>query len=166
MVYGISGSLNIAEIATFANNAELASREVLVLNFGLVFLVIGIAFKLGAVPFHMWVPDVYQGSPTSVTLFISTVPKIAAVAMLVRLLVDGLGAMQPYWSEYANRRLMLVCINATIEPMAIDKIDQPVSILLYTNRGICRMNMRNKITTCVQVINEVKKTSEKLAFIF
>jgi NADH-quinone oxidoreductase subunit N len=99
MVYGISGSLNIAEIATFANNAELASREVLVLNFGLVFLVIGIAFKLGAVPFHMWVPDVYQGSPTSVTLFISTVPKIAAVAMLVRLLVDGLGAMQPYWSD-------------------------------------------------------------------
>jgi NADH-quinone oxidoreductase subunit N len=69
-----------------------------VLNFGLVFLVIGIAFKLGAVPFHMWVPDVYQGSPTSVTLFISTVPKIAAVAMLVRLLVDGLGAMQPYFN--------------------------------------------------------------------
>ena len=99
MVYGISGSLNIAEIATFANSAELASREVLVLNFGLVFLAIGIAFKLGAVPFHMWVPDVYQGSPTSVTLFISTVPKIAAVAMLVRLLIDGLGAMQPYWSD-------------------------------------------------------------------
>jgi NADH-quinone oxidoreductase subunit N len=62
-------------------------------------MVIGIAFKLGTVPFHMWVPAVYQGSPTSVTLFISTVPKIAAVAMLVRLLVDGLGAMQPYWSD-------------------------------------------------------------------
>ncbi|CAC9517440.1 NADH-ubiquinone oxidoreductase chain N (EC 1.6.5.3) [uncultured Gammaproteobacteria bacterium] len=99
MVYGISGSLNIAEIATFANSTVLASREILVLNFGLVFLVIGIAFKLGAVPFHMWVPDVYQGSPTSVTLFISTVPKIAAVAMLVRLLVDGLGSMQSYWSD-------------------------------------------------------------------
>lgn len=99
MVYGISGSLNISEIATFANTKTMTSREVLVVNFGLVFLAIGIAFKLGAVPFHMWVPDVYQGSPTSVTLFISTVPKIAVVAMLVRLLVDGLGAMHSYWSD-------------------------------------------------------------------
>ncbi|SMM99913.1 NADH-ubiquinone oxidoreductase chain N [uncultured Candidatus Thioglobus sp.] len=101
MVYGISGSLNIAEIAAFSNNAasSLNSREMLILNFGLVFLVIGIAFKLGAVPFHMWVPDVYQGSPTSVTLFISTVPKIAAVAMLVRLLIDGMGALQAYWTD-------------------------------------------------------------------
>ncbi|CAB9540852.1 NADH-ubiquinone oxidoreductase chain N (EC 1.6.5.3) [uncultured Gammaproteobacteria bacterium] len=99
MIYGISGSLNIGEIMAFSSSATLASRDILVLNFGLVFLVIGIAFKLGAVPFHMWVPDVYQGAPTSVTMFISTVPKIAAVAMLVRLLVDGLGMMQSYWSD-------------------------------------------------------------------
>ena len=99
MIYGISGSLNINEIANFASSSTLDSREALITNFGLVFLVIGIAFKLGAVPFHNWVPDVYQGSPTSVTMFLSTVPKIAAVAMLVRILVDGLGAMQPYWSD-------------------------------------------------------------------
>ena len=99
MIYGISGSLNISEISTFAAGASLASREMLILNFGLVFLVIGIAFKLGAVPFHMWVPDVYQGAPTSVTLFLSTVPKIAAVAMLVRILIDGLGSMHAYWSD-------------------------------------------------------------------
>ncbi|MDG2354244.1 MAG: NADH-quinone oxidoreductase subunit NuoN [Gammaproteobacteria bacterium] len=99
MIYGISGSLNISEISAFASDANLASRETLIINFGLVFLVIGIAFKLGAVPFHMWVPDVYQGSPTSVTMFISTIPKIAAVAMLVRLLVDGLGSMHAYWSD-------------------------------------------------------------------
>ena len=99
MIYGISGSINVADIATFAANATLASREMLILNFGLVFLVIGIAFKLGAVPFHMWVPDVYQGAPTSVTMFLSTVPKIAAVAMLVRILVDGMGAMHAYWSD-------------------------------------------------------------------
>ncbi len=99
MVYGISGSINISDIATFAANATLASREMLILNFGLVFLVIGIAFKLGAVPFHMWVPDVYQGAPTSVTMFLSTAPKIAAVAMLVRILVDGMGAMHAYWSD-------------------------------------------------------------------
>ena len=99
MIYGITGALNIAQIATFATSATLASEQVLILNFGLVFLVIGIAFKLGAVPFHMWVPDVYQGAPTSVTMFLSTVPKIAAAAMLVRLLIDGLGAMQAYWSD-------------------------------------------------------------------
>ena len=99
MIYGISGSLNISDIASFASSANLASRETLIINFGLVFLVIGIAFKLGAVPFHMWVPDVYQGAPTSVTLFISTVPNIAAVAMLVRILVDGLGSMHTYWSD-------------------------------------------------------------------
>jgi len=99
MIYGISGSINIIDIAAFASDANLGSRETLIINFGLVFLVIGIAFKLGAVPFHMWVPDVYQGSPTSVTMFISTVPKIAAVAMLVRLLVDGLGSMHAYWSD-------------------------------------------------------------------
>ncbi|MBT4553487.1 MAG: NADH-quinone oxidoreductase subunit N, partial [Candidatus Thioglobus sp.] len=99
MIYGISGSLNISDIAAFASDANLGSRETLIINFGLVFLVIGIAFKLGAVPFHMWVPDVYQGSPTSVTMFLSTVPKIAAVAMLVRILIDGLGAMHPYWSD-------------------------------------------------------------------
>lgn len=99
MIYGISGSINITDIANFAANADLASRETLILNFGLVFLVIGIAFKLGAVPFHMWVPDVYEGAPTSVTLFLSTVPKVAAVAMLVRILVDGLGAMHAYWAD-------------------------------------------------------------------
>jgi len=99
MIYGITGSLNISEITFFASDANLASRETLIINFGLVFLVIGIAFKLGAVPFHMWVPDVYQGSPTAVTMFLSTVPKIAAVAMLVRILIDGLGAMHAYWSD-------------------------------------------------------------------
>jgi len=99
MIYGINGSLNIAEIAQFASGASLESSQQLILNFGLVFLVIGVAFKLGAVPFHNWVPDVYQGSPTSVTMFLSSVPKIAAVAMLIRLLVEGLGSLQDYWSD-------------------------------------------------------------------
>jgi NADH-quinone oxidoreductase subunit N len=64
-----------------------------VLVFGLVFVVAGIAFKLGAVPFHMWIPDVYHGAPTPVTLFIGSAPKLAAFAMAMRLLVTGLGGM-------------------------------------------------------------------------
>jgi len=99
MIYGITGSLDIGQIAAFATSANLNSEQILILNFGLVFLVIGIAFKFGAVPFHMWVPDVYQGAPTSVTMFLSTVPKIAATAMLVRLLIDGLGGLQAYWAD-------------------------------------------------------------------
>ena len=99
MIYGISGSLDIAQISSFASASTLGSQQTLILNFGLVFLLIGVAFKLGAVPFHMWVPDVYQGSPTSVTMFLSTVPKIAAIALLIRLLIDGLGDLQHYWAD-------------------------------------------------------------------
>ena len=118
MIYGISGSINISEIATFASDASLGSRETLIINFGLVFLVIGIAFKLGAVPFHMWVPDVYEGSPTSVTMFISTVPKIAAIAMLVRLLIDGLGSMQAYWSDlFMGIALLSIALGSVVALM-------------------------------------------------
>lgn len=100
MIYGISGSINISEIAAFsANTSALTAQELLVLNFGLVFIVIGIAFKFGAVPFHLWVPDVYQGAPTSVTMFLSTAPKIAALVLLVRLLVDALGGLVNYWDD-------------------------------------------------------------------
>ena len=71
----------------------------LTLVLGLVFVVVGVAFKLGAVPFHMWVPDVYEGAATPVTLFIGTAPKIAAFGMLMRALVEGLGALQADWSQ-------------------------------------------------------------------
>jgi NADH-quinone oxidoreductase subunit N len=64
-----------------------------------VFLVVGLSFKLGAVPFHMWLPDVYQGAPTSVTLFIGSAPKLAAFALLMRILVEGLGALQGDWQQ-------------------------------------------------------------------
>ena len=67
--------------------------------FGLVFIVVALAFKLGAVPFHMWVPDVYQGSPTAVTALIATAPKLAGFAMLMRLMVEALGGLQTDWQQ-------------------------------------------------------------------
>ncbi len=97
MIYGATGTLNVGEVA---NAIQLQSGDQdlnLVLVFGLVFMVSGIAFKLGAVPFHMWVPDVYHGAPTSVTLYIGSAPKIAAFAMVMRLLVDGLGGLVVDW---------------------------------------------------------------------
>lgn len=92
MVYGVTGSLDLATI----NNA-VSSADRVVMSFGLVFIILGVAFKLGAVPFHMWMPDVYHGSPTSVTLYIASAPKIAAFAMTYRLLVDGLAGMHADW---------------------------------------------------------------------
>ncbi|MGD8484057.1 MAG: NADH-quinone oxidoreductase subunit NuoN [Thioalkalispiraceae bacterium] len=93
MLYGVTGTLDLAEIS---QQAPLVADQIL-LVFGLVFLMVGVAFKLGAVPFHMWVPDVYHGAPTAVTLYISSAPKIAAFAMLMRLLVDGLYGLHEQW---------------------------------------------------------------------
>ena len=96
MLYGVTGVIDLQGIASYANqNTEQTSNLFLV--FGLVFIIIGIAFKLGAVPFHMWVPDIYEGSPTAVTLFISTAPKIAAFAMAIRILSDGLQDLLSDW---------------------------------------------------------------------
>jgi len=94
MIYGSTGLLNIEEVAAAI---EQQKETNIVLIFGLVFIVIGLAFKLGAVPFHMWVPDVYHGSPTAVTSYIATAPKIAGFAMIMRLLVEGMGSMQTDW---------------------------------------------------------------------
>jgi NADH-quinone oxidoreductase subunit N len=91
MLYGATGTLEITRLGELA--FEGGARDV-VLVFGLVFIVAGLGFKLGAVPFHMWVPDVYHGAPTAVTLFIGSVPKLAAFAFIMRLLVQGLGAEQ------------------------------------------------------------------------
>ena len=96
MLYGVTGTLNLLEVSQFA--AEQTDQH-LVLVVGLVFIVVAIAFKLGAVPFHMWIPDVYEGAPTSVTLFLATAPKIAAFAMLMRLLVEGLAGLQGDWTQ-------------------------------------------------------------------
>jgi len=93
MLYGLTGTLDIGLIANTLSQQE--SNVALV--FSVTFIVVGLAFKLGAVPFHMWVPDVYQGAPTPVTLFIGSAPKIAAFAMVMRLLVESLGALQAEW---------------------------------------------------------------------
>ncbi|CAB3820735.1 NADH-quinone oxidoreductase subunit N [Achromobacter insuavis] len=94
MVYGATGHLDLAEISKVI---AAGKAEKLALVFGIVFLVSGLAFKLGAVPFHMWVPDVYQGSPTAVTLILGGAPKLAAFAITLRLLVDGLHGLAADW---------------------------------------------------------------------
>ncbi len=96
MVYGVTGSLALADIAqNLADGTDLR----IPLVFGIVFIVAGLAFKLGAVPFHMWVPDVYHGAPTAMTLFIGSVPKIAAFAFVVRILGQGLESQVAEWRD-------------------------------------------------------------------
>lgn len=100
ILYGLSGSLNLSDIARATVNASDAdSVEKIGLVFGLVFVVVAMAFKLGAVPFHMWVPDVYHGSPTAVTALIATAPKLAGFAMIMRLMVEALGGLQADWQQ-------------------------------------------------------------------
>ncbi|HZV54364.1 MAG TPA: NADH-quinone oxidoreductase subunit NuoN [Rhodocyclaceae bacterium] len=94
MIYGATGTLELGVVAQ-AIHEGTTNRTILV--FGLVFMVAGIAFKLGVVPFHMWIPDVYHGAPTAVTLFISSAPKLAAFAMALRLLVSGLFGLAEQW---------------------------------------------------------------------
>jgi len=96
MLYGATGSLDINEVFKAIGSSRI-KHEVLV--FGLVFIVAGLAFKLGAVPFHMWVPDVYQGAPTAVTLMIGAAPELAAFAIAIRLLVEGLMPLAIDWQQ-------------------------------------------------------------------
>jgi len=97
MIYGATGTLSIPEVA--ASVGALATRDHNFLVFGLVFVVAGVAFKIGVVPFHMWIPDVYQGAPTPVTLVIGSGPKLAAFAMAIRLLVNALPALAADWQQ-------------------------------------------------------------------
>jgi len=94
MIYGATGHLDLSEVSKVI---AAGKAEKMALVFGIVFLVSGLAFKLGAVPFHMWVPDVYQGSPTAVTLILGGAPKLAAFAITLRLLVDGLHGLAADW---------------------------------------------------------------------
>ncbi len=96
MMYGATGSLEIGEVFKAVASGQVKHQ---VLVFGLVFIVAGLAFKLGVVPFHMWVPDVYQGAPTAVTLMIAGAPKLAAFAIVIRLLVEGLLPLALDWQQ-------------------------------------------------------------------
>src|SRR3990170_2046046 len=111
LLYGISilyGVTVTLELHQLSHMLVVQTEQNILLVFGLVFIIVGIAFKLGAVPFHMWIPDVYQGAPTAVTLFISSAPKIAAFAMAIRLLVDG---MQPLLIDWQQMLVILAILS-------------------------------------------------------
>ena len=112
MLYGLSGSLELGKIAQAVREG---TPHPTVLAFGLVFLVAGLGFKLGAAPFHMWVPDIYHGAPTAVTMFIGSAPKLAAFAFAMRLLVDGL---QPAVADWQSMLVVMAVLSLAIGNLA------------------------------------------------
>ena len=94
MLYGLTGTLDLDRLSTIVRNGPDAA-----LIIGVAFVVVAIAFKFGAVPFHMWVPDVYQGAPTSVTLYIATVSNLGSFALILRLLAHGLAGTPAIWTQ-------------------------------------------------------------------
>jgi len=132
MIYGATGSLDLAEISQHISQVQ---EKDLVLLLGAVFIVVGLAFKLGAVPFHMWVPDVYHGAPTAMTLFIGTAPKIAGFAMLMRLLVDGLGDLHFYWQDFVIALAVLSIIVGNVVAIAQTNMKRMLAYSTISHMG-------------------------------
>src|SRR3954471_9885992 len=107
MIYGATGSLDIGTVFKIVGSGQVKHQ---VLVFGLVFIVAGLAFKLGAAPFHMWIPDVYQGAPTAITIIIGSAPELAAFGICIRLLVEGLLPLALDWQQM----LMVLAIGSLV----------------------------------------------------
>ncbi|EYC52035.1 NADH:ubiquinone oxidoreductase subunit N [Hylemonella gracilis str. Niagara R] len=112
MMYGATGTLNVNEVLNVTNSGLMNPQ---VLTFGIVFVVAGLAFKLGVAPFHMWIPDVYQGAPTAITLMIGAAPKLAAFAIVIRLLVEG---MLPLWFDWQQMLMILAVASLLVGNLA------------------------------------------------
>lgn len=132
MIYGATGSLNVAQIANTILNPN---QNHMVLVLGLVFVVAGIAFKLGAVPFQMWVPDVYHGAPTAMTLFVGSVPKIAGFALTFRLLIQGLYPLVADWQDMLIMMAVLSMVIGNITAIAQTNIKRMLAYSTISHIG-------------------------------
>jgi NADH-quinone oxidoreductase subunit N len=130
LIYGLSGTLKLDDLAAVA-----AGEPSLGIILGLVFLVIGVAFKFGAVPFHMWVPDVYHGAPTGVTLFLSTVPKIASFAFAFRLLAYGMGPVGDAWQDMLAPLAVLSMVFGNVVAIAQSNLKRMLAYSAIGNVG-------------------------------
>ncbi|MDB6090726.1 MAG: NADH-quinone oxidoreductase subunit [Gammaproteobacteria bacterium] len=130
LIYGLTGTLELEQIAV-----RLHSPSSLGVLLGLVFVVVAVAFKLGAVPFHMWLPDVYEGAPTSVTLFIGTAPKIAYFALALRLLAHGLGGTVAEWSQMLAVLAVLTLVVGNVVALVQTNLKRMLAYSTISNVG-------------------------------
>ena len=130
LIYGLTGTLDLGALASRLH-APLSAGVVL----GLTFIVVAVAFKLGAVPFHMWLPDVYEGAPTSVTLFIGTAPKIAYFALTLRLLAQGLAGTEPEWSQMLTALAVLTLVVGNVVALVQSNLKRLLAYSTIANVG-------------------------------
>jgi NADH-quinone oxidoreductase subunit N len=130
LIYGLNGTLNLDDLA-----AKATGQPSLGVILGLVFIVVAIAFKFGAVPFHMWVPDVYSGAPTAVTLLLSTVPKIASFAFAFRLLAHGMGSVGESWQDMLAPLAVLSMVFGNIIAIAQSSLKRMLAYSAIGNVG-------------------------------
>jgi NADH-quinone oxidoreductase subunit N len=130
LIYGFTGSIDYEVIASTLNGMDDANQIGIV--FGMVFLLAGLAFKISAAPFHMWTPDVYQGAPTNVTALFAIVPKIAAFAVIVRLLYDPFALLMPEWKQII---ILLSVASMTVGAFAALVQDNIKRLLAYSSIG-------------------------------
>ena len=138
MLYGVTGSLDLIEI--FKTVADPRVNH-LVMAFGLVFIVAGLAFKLGVVPFHMWVPDVYQGAPTAVTLMIAGAPKLAAFVLLFRLLVNTLLPLMGDWQPMLVLLAVLSLVVGNVTAIAQTNVKRMLAYSAIAQMGFVMLGM-------------------------
>lgn len=138
MIYGATGSLDLTTILTVAHAGTV---KPVVMVFGVVFIVAGLGFKLGAVPFHMWVPDVYQGSPTAVTLLIGGAPKLAAFAICIRLLVEGLFALALDWQQMLTVLAVLSIAIGNLTAIAQTNIKRMLAYSTISHMGFMLLGL-------------------------
>ncbi len=132
IMYGITGTLSLSEISIYLVNVNDLNIGLI---FALTFIVVGVAFKFGAVPFHMWVPDVYQGAPTAVTLFIATAPKFAAFVMAIRLLSYGMQELVADWQQMLMILAVLSLILGNIIAIAQSHIKRMLAYSTISHIG-------------------------------
>lgn len=139
IIYGVTGSLHLDHIAIYMSSNPVMQNVGLLL--GLAFIIVGLGFKLGAVPFHMWVPDVYDGAPTAVTMFLGTAPKIAAFAMIIRLLAEGLGDMVQGWQQILAVLAALSVLVGNIIAIAQTNIKRMLAYSTISHMGFVLMGI-------------------------
>jgi len=141
MIYGATGTLSIPDVANVVRGLASSPTDHNFLVFGLVFVVAGVAFKLGVVPFHMWIPDVYQGAPTPVTLVIGSGPKLAAFAMAVRLLVNALPALAADWQQMLALLAILSMALGNITAIAQSNLKRMLAYSAIANMGFMLLGL-------------------------
>lgn len=142
MIYGATGTLDISGVAQ-SIYYQAANKSVLV--FGLVFVVAGLAFKLGVVPFHMWIPDVYEGAPTSITLMIATAPKLAAFGMAMRLLVNGLFDLADQWQAMLMFMAVLSIILGNVAAIAQSNLKRMLGYSGISHMGFMLLGLMSGV---------------------